>query len=70
MKIDPELKTKLWHIDVQHHWLQQEVQNQHLRITWQEMAKMPVDGLMKALLHKKHQEFMEILSLVDIGDRI
>jgi hypothetical protein len=69
-KIDPEFKTKLRHVDVHNHWLRQEVQNQHLRIAWQETDKMPADGLTKALSREKHQEFVNMLGLVDIEDRI
>jgi len=31
-KVDPELKTKLRHVDIHHHWLRQEVQQGNIHI--------------------------------------
>jgi hypothetical protein len=69
-KIDPELKTRLRHVDIHHHWLRQEVSAGNVNITWKPTNEMPADGLTKALSIQKHQEFVKMLGLKDIGDMI
>jgi hypothetical protein len=60
-KIDPELKI------IHRHWLRQEVQDRKLRITWK---PMPADRMTKALPLQKHHDFVQMLGLKDIRDRI
>jgi len=63
----PHLATKLKHIDVQHHWLRQEVSQGNIQIEWMPTAEMPADGLTKPLPRQKHQTFVQQLGLVDIS---
>ena len=62
-KVDPELKTKLRHVDVHHHWLRQEVQQGNIHIGWKPTTEMPADGMTKALTAPKHREFIKMLGL-------
>lgn len=61
-----KLATKLKHIDIHHHWLRQEVQDQRLHLKWIPTNSMPADGLTKALPGQKHNTFIQQLGLVDI----
>ena len=61
-----KLATKLKHIDIHHHWLRQEVQDQRLQLKWIPTNSMPADGLTKALPTQKHYTFIQQLGLVDI----
>lgn len=63
----PHLTTKLKHIDIQHHWLRQEISNGNIQIEWVPTAEMPADGLTKALPRQKHEIFIHQLGLVDIS---
>ena len=67
---NPELTTKLRHIDIHNHWLRQEFQQQNININWIPTSQMPADGLTKALPHQKHELFIWLLRLVDIKDKI
>jgi hypothetical protein len=69
-KIDPELKTKLRHVDIHNHWLRQEIQLKNLHVTWKATDLMPADGLTKALSIQKHQEFVEMLGMRDVQNLI
>lgn len=69
-KIDPELKTKLRHVDIHNHWLRQEIQLKNLHVQWKATSQMPADGLTKALSIQKHQEFVEMLGMRDVQDLI
>ncbi|THC87359.1 hypothetical protein EYZ11_013195 [Aspergillus tanneri] len=69
-KEDPMFRTKLRHVDVHGHWLRQEVQNGNIHVQWVPTAEMPADGLTKLLPDQKHQEFIKMLGLVNIQDRI
>ena len=66
-KEDPQLRTKLRHVDIHHHWLRQEVQAQRIAVNWTATAKMPADGLTKILPTQRHAEFIRMLGLVDLG---
>jgi hypothetical protein len=61
-----KLATKLKHIDIHHHWLRQEVQDQKLQLKWIPTNNMPADGLTKALPTQKHLQFIKQLGLIDI----
>ena len=66
----PQLTTKLRHVDIHNHWLRQEVQRKNIYINWIPTAKMPADGLTKALPRQKHETFVRLLGLVNIKDKL
>lgn len=70
VKDESELRTKLKHVDIHHHWLRQEVQAKRLPIEWIPTANMPADGFTKILPRQKHERFKKMLRLNDIKDRI
>jgi hypothetical protein len=63
VKETPKLVTHLRHIDIHHHWRQQELQEGRLRIDWVSTDDMPADGLTKALPRQKHKDFVRLLGL-------
>ena len=63
----PHLATKLKHVDIQHHWLRQEVSKKNIQIEWIPTAEMPADGLTKALPRQRHEIFVKQLGLIDIA---
>jgi hypothetical protein len=67
-KENPQLTTKLRHIDIHQLWLRQEVSGKTIAVHWVPTGDMPADGLTKALSKEKHQEFVKMLGLVDISD--
>ena len=69
-KSDVKLNTKLRYVDIYHHWLRQEVQEERIKIDWVPTTSMAADGLMKALPYQKHEAFIEQLNLIDIEERI
>jgi hypothetical protein len=69
-KESPQLRTKLRHVDIHHHWLRQEVQAGRLPVTWTKTADMVADGLTKMLPRLKHMEFVRMLGMEDIGHLI
>jgi hypothetical protein len=40
-KEDPDLKTRLRHIDIHHHWVRQESQNNNIHVQWIITSQMP-----------------------------
>jgi hypothetical protein len=66
----PQVNTKLKYIDIQGHWLRQEVANGILQIQWVPTTEIPVDGLTKALLKQRFDIFVKQLGLVDISARL
>jgi len=66
-KEDIKLNTKLRHVDIYNHWLHQEVQQKRLKIRWISTDKMPADSLTKPLQRQKHENFINMLRLVDIS---
>jgi hypothetical protein len=69
-KESPDLKTKLRHVDIHHHWLRQEIRSQRLNVVWEPTKKMIADGLTKMLPKQGHQDFVRMLQLHDISSRI
>jgi hypothetical protein len=67
-KETPQLATKLRHIDIHQHWLQQEVQNGNIHIDWINANGMPADGLTKTLPRQNREIFVRQLGLVSIKD--
>ena len=64
------LQTKLWHVDIHNHWLQQEVRDRQITVEHVSTKKMIANGLTKALLRSKFCEFLEQVNLVDIASQI
>ena len=64
---DPQLHTKLRHIDIQHHWLRQEISAGRLRTEWVSTQDMPADGLTKILPRQQHEKFIQHLGITDIA---
>jgi hypothetical protein len=60
-KESPDLKTKLRHIDIHHHWLRQEIRSKRLNIIWEPTKKMIANGLTKMLPKQGHQDFVQLL---------
>jgi hypothetical protein len=65
-KPEPQLKTRLRHVDIHHHWLRQEVQNGRIHVKWVPTTEMVADGLTKALPRQRHAEFIRMLGLEDL----
>ena len=63
-------QTKLRYVDIQSHWLRQEVQRGSIQLSWQETKKMMVDGLTKALGKGLFQRFREMIGLEDQTERL
>ncbi|CRL22251.1 Reverse transcriptase, RNA-dependent DNA polymerase [Penicillium camemberti] len=64
---DTAFETKLRHVDIHHHWLRQEVQEKRINVRWVATASMVADGLTKLLSKQKHEGFVRMLRMVDIG---
>jgi hypothetical protein len=69
-KEEPDLKTRLRHVDIHHHWVRQESQNHHIQLQWIPTSRMPADGLTKPLPQQKHTQFVKMLGLINISNRI
>jgi hypothetical protein len=69
-KESPDLKTKLRHVDIHHHWLCQEIRSKRLNVVWEPTKTMIADGLTKMLPKQGHQDFIRMLQLHDISSRI
>ncbi|KAJ5101017.1 hypothetical protein N7456_007069 [Penicillium angulare] len=65
-KEQPQLRTKLRHVDIHHHWLRQEVQAENITVQWTETNEMIADGLTKLLPRQKHADFVRQLGMEDI----
>ena len=59
----PKLTTKLRHVDIHHHWLRQEIAQNHINISWISTNSMPADGFTKTLTRQKHEHFLNLLNL-------
>ena len=62
-KEQPQLTTKLRHVDIHQFWLRQEATEGRISVVWVPTAEMPADGLTKALPRQKHEEFITQLQL-------
>ena len=67
MKKSMKLSTKLWHVDIHNHWLQQENAEQRVLFKWISTRNMIADELTKALPWQCHEIFMKMISLEDIS---
>lgn len=59
----PRLKTSLRHVDIHHHWLRQEAQNQQVNLTYIPTSVQPADGLTKLLPRQRHENWVSLLRL-------
>lgn len=64
---DPQFHTKLRHIDIQHHWLRQEIFAKRIHVEWISTQDMPADGLTKILPRQQHEKFIQHLGIVNIS---
>jgi len=63
----PKLKTKLRHIDVHHHWLRQEVQENNVVLSYVDSKSQPADGLTKILPRQRHEHWVSLLGFKDFN---
>ena len=70
MKETPKLQTALKHVDIHQCWLRQEVQAKRIKVQWIPTSEMVADGFTKVLPTQKHANFVRLLNLVDIKDKI
>jgi hypothetical protein len=63
-------KTKLRHVDIQKHWLRQEIINKTISLAWISINNMPADGFTKVLSSQKFEAFKKQLNMVDIASKI
>jgi hypothetical protein len=70
MKENAPLNTRLRHIDINQHWLRQEVQLGHIQVRWVKTTDMIADGLTKSYTRQQMQHFREVIGLVDIKERL
>lgn len=66
LKESPKLETKLKHIDIQQHWLRQEVQRGNIAVDWIPTDQMVADGFTKSLTSQQHAKFIAQLGMVDV----
>ncbi|EED11966.1 conserved hypothetical protein [Talaromyces stipitatus ATCC 10500] len=65
-----QFHTNLKHVDIYHHWLQQEVSKKRLRIEWVDTKRMVADGLTKVLHGQQFLDWRKHQGLVDIADLV
>lgn len=65
-----KLITKLRHVDIHQHWLRQEYAMKRVLFQWKPTKEMIADGLTKALPRQKHENFVKMVGMVDIRDRL
>jgi hypothetical protein len=65
-----KLKTKLRHVDVHNHWLRQEITEQNINLLWESSQRILADGITKPLSPAKFAEFVAVLRLDDLLDRL
>ena len=65
-----KLTTKLRHVDIHNHWLQQEYSKRRVLFNWTPTRDMIADGLTKALPRQRHEEFLRQIRLDDISERL
>jgi hypothetical protein len=65
-----KLITKLRHVDIHQHWLRQEYAERRVLFQWKATKEMIADGLTKALQRQKFENFMKMIGIVDIKERL
>ena len=56
---NPEYYTRTKHIDIQWHWVRDEMEAGRIKLNYIPTADMVVDGLTKPLAHEKYEEFVK-----------
>ena len=69
-KEDLKLNIQLRHVDIHNHWLRQQHQREQLTFSWIPTAEMSTDDLTKALFKQKHENFVRMIDLVNIFDKL
>jgi hypothetical protein len=69
-KEDAAFDTKLRHVDIHYHWVRQEAQAGRITVRWVPTAQMVADGLTKCLTRQKHENFIRLLRMADVGHLI
>jgi len=65
-----KLNMKLRHVNIYQHWLRQEYVVRRVLFKWIPTTEMITDGFTKALLKQKFQNFVQMVGMVDILDRL
>jgi transposase InsO family protein len=65
-----KLITKLRHVDIHQHWLRQEHAMKRVIFRWKATKDMLADGLTKALPKQKFWNFVSMIGMVDIRERL
>ena len=65
-----KLSTKLKHVDIQNHWLHQEVRDGKIVVKYVSTKKMIANGLTKALSKTEFNKFLGQVNLINIADKI
>ena len=65
-----KLATKLRHVDIYNHWLRQEYAEKRVLFQWTATKSMMADGLTKALPRQRHEDFVRLIRLDDITERL
>ena len=63
-----KLSTKLWHVNIHNHWLQQKHSEQKVLFNWIFIHDMIANELTKALSCQQHEEFLRQIRLEDISE--
>ena len=69
-KEDLKLNIRLRHVDIHNHWLKQQHQREQLILNWVSTVKMSTDDLTKTLFKQKHEDFVRMIDLIDISDKL
>ena len=64
---DPKFHSRTKHIDIQWHFVRDQVESGAVEFVWIPTNKMAADGLTKALTKEKHARFVSMLGLKRIG---
>jgi hypothetical protein len=65
-----KLITKLRHVDIHQHWLRQESAMKCVIFRWKATKEMLADGLTKALPKQRFRNFVDMIGMVDIRERL
>jgi hypothetical protein len=65
-----KLKIKLRHVDVHNHWLRQKITEQNINLLWKSSQRTLADGFIKPLSPAKFAEFVALLRLDDLLERL
>ena len=63
---NPQYHQKTKHIDIQYHYVRQEVKAGHVILNYLPTELMPADGLTKPLTKEKHMNFLSLLRLIQM----